>query len=134
MDKNQYTKRKDARYKISQFFDESELHKFYMDITTSDLTIRATVADISINGAGFEIDSPDFTRYDKSGSSWCSLKVVFPGGNFSAEAKKVWSIILETDGSDILKGGMMFTSVSPEDKTGLLSFISVIEKNKHGPA
>ena len=111
--------RKEKRYRINQLLDNKNRKKYYFDIIINEFPIKARMADISFAGIGYEIESQVFTKFDEHEKESIELKIYYPENNINIWAKKIWSIIFEDDGREFLKGGMMFTSLSSDQRQKL---------------
>lgn len=123
--------RRDRRYSIADYL-EKEFHNVYIEIMM-DKPIKASVSDISMNGLGFEISSPDKDDQEKiDEASKFHIKVYLGREAILIEGKKTWGALIESSGSSLYKGGFMFSMVSPEDRLHLLKFLDHVKKGSEG--
>lgn len=105
---------------------ESEDIYIELDI---DGPVRAEVTNINMSGIGFEIESGDESLINEiSGRAEFFVKLYLPGLIIFSEMKKVWNTIAQSNGSRLLKAGMAFSVLSPEDRLTLADFIDKFRK------
>lgn len=123
------SKRKKRRYRINQIFEKINQQKFYADIISDKGQTRVQIADLSSTGFGYEIVLGGFIGMDIQDNMDVQIQIFYPGNTISAGAKLIWNFILEDEEIEILKGGMMFTAISPVEKQKLSSLIESFGKN-----
>jgi hypothetical protein len=116
------------RYRINETFSGENHLNFYVDITSGKGQTRVQIADISSTGVGFEIELSEYLGMDVQDNTEVQIKMFYPGGTISANAKVIWNFIIEADDLEIMKGGLMFTVLSPEQREKLSDLIDSFRK------
>jgi hypothetical protein len=126
---NTSDKRKNKRYDISEYVKEDYFDDIRLEIKT-DNVFTPRLMDISINGLGLELEesdpSIDLNEFNRISDYF--INIHFVDKVILAEVKKIWSIIVEDTGKKILKGGFLFSVISPEDKLSLAEHINALRK------
>ena len=120
-------KRKSKRYEISEYIKDNYFQDVRVEINTNML-FKPEIIDISMNGLGFAIkkydDSVNFDEFDKLSTFF--INIYFFNKVILSEVKKIWSIIIEEEGNKVLKGGLIFSVMSPEDRLHLAEYFNNI--------
>jgi len=98
-----------------------------------DPPVTGTVLDISPSGIGYELDAIDPLQVavlDQADTVY--VKLVTPLGNVIAVTKPAWSRLLGDGDVVMLKGGLDFTVVAPEDRQKLEAIIKGIRSSGSG--
>ncbi len=120
-------KRESERYSISEYLKE-KYNNIYIEIIIED-AIRANVIDMNMNGVGFEIDSldkPEMEKIEEKDSFF--IKLYIGDEVLFVEVKKMWSAFLGKEQEMVLKGGLMFSVMSPKDRLNLFKFLEGTRK------
>lgn len=120
-------KRKSKRYEISEYIKDNYFQEVSVEINT-DVLFKPEIIDISMNGLGFAIkecdDSVNLDEFDKLNNFF--INIYFFDKVILSEVKKIWSIIIEEEGNRVLKGGLVFSVMSPEDRLHLAEYFNNI--------
>lgn len=120
-------KRKSKRYEISEYIKDNYFQEVSVEINT-DVLFKPEIIDISMNGLGFAIkeydDSVNLDEFDKLSNFF--INIYFFDKVILSEVKKIWSIIIEEEGNRVLKGGLVFSVMSPEDRLHLAEYFNNI--------
>ena len=120
-------KRKSKRYEISEYIKDNYFQDVRVEINTNML-FKPEIIDISMNGLGFAIkkydDSVNLDEFDKLSNFF--INIYFFNKVILSEVKKIWSIIIEEEGNKVLKGGLIFSVMSPEDRLHLAEYFNNI--------
>jgi len=120
-------KRKSKRYEISEYIKDNYFQDVRVEINTNML-FKPEIIDISMNGLGFAIkkydDSVNLDEFDKLSTFF--INIYFFNKVILSEVKKIWSIIIEEEGNKVLKGGLIFSVMSPEDRLHLAEYFNNI--------
>lgn len=124
---NNKEKRKSKRYEISEYIKDNYFQEVRVEINT-DVLFKPEIIDISMNGLGFAIkkydDSINLDEFDKLSNFF--INIYFFDKVILTEVKKIWSIIIEEAGNRVLKGGLVFSVMSPEDRLHLAEYFNNI--------
>ena len=118
--------RKARRYRLSQLCENESRINYYIDINLSDTVFKAVLADISMLGIGFEIKTLNEDLLDKLAKKDYSIEINTPNLSLSSRAKTAWSVVIEENDREILKGGMAFMEQSAGEKNRLIELIKYI--------
>lgn len=121
--------RKARRFKLNQIYDDATRADFYINASISTGTVIAELIDISMLGVGFEITSPDSSVVEKIDKEEFDIIVHTPEININSRAKTAWSVIIEDDDKETLKGGFAFLDMPDKEKNKLIEIIKIIGDN-----
>ncbi len=122
--------RSSERYKVSDFVrDGYGLGDIHAELQFENTRVMGNVVDISVRGAGVEVDSPDpeFPLRFRQGEA-LFLKINFRDDTILVNARIAWSAATGRGGAAIVKCGLEFTVISPEDTLKLSEIINAAGK------
>ena len=120
-------KRNEKRYSISEYLDNIvSKEDCTLEFDCNGVIIAKSV-DISMSGIGFEISDIESAQIEAiQNNDGFYIKIYIAKEVLFADAKKIWSAVVKTDGETVLKGGLTFSVISPEDRIKLSKFIEEI--------
>ncbi|MFH0974808.1 MAG: hypothetical protein V1874_03380 [Spirochaetota bacterium] len=118
-------KRKFKRFEISEYVKDDNFKDIEIEIN-SDRIYRLKVIDINVNGIGYSIEETEalsgIDEFAKMTNYY--INIIFSDKSILAEGKKVWSSITGGAGRRTLKGGLVFSIISPEDRLYIAKYIN----------
>jgi hypothetical protein len=116
--------RKGSRYEISEYINDNFCKDIHLEIK-NDIAFNPVVIDISMYGIGFSIEE-NVDVFDSLTDFFININ--FCDRTVLAEVKKVWSVRTEESGRKLLKGGLVFSVLSPEDRLYLADYLNAMRK------
>ncbi len=116
------------RYLVSDFLKERNFrNRMCVEIRLDQLSFKAQVKDVSVEGLGFELQSPQDEQVRGIAEARTFFaKLVAGDEEILVEARKAWSASVKKDGADVLKGGITFAVISADDKVKLSRIIELL--------
>jgi hypothetical protein len=124
------SERSAERYGISEFlkkgYDRSEIRA---ELQFGEAAVQAGIVDISVKGICVELssaDRPPAGDPDSGGSIF--IKIVLRDTAIMVNGRIAWSAVAKKGGENVVKAGLEFTVISPEDSLALSEIIGAVRR------